>query len=143
MRDQQFCGSMHLRRIKGVILCLAERPCPRHLPFDCTRDSDWKARCFRRVSESVLGGLACGEAEVVLQAEEETHETCHETCHERRNFATACTSEQKYDCDAGVWNWQAAWSSNKKAFCCQHFQRGCSATRKTSTKEILSNIKLT
>jgi len=30
-----------------------------------------------------------------------------------------------YDCEAGFSNWEAGWSENKKAWCCEHAQRGC------------------
>ncbi|CAK9111418.1 unnamed protein product, partial [Durusdinium trenchii] len=44
-----------------------------------------------------------------------------------RNFAMGCSSEQKYDCDAGFWNWQVGWTAEKKAFCCKEKNRGCEA----------------
>mmetsp|Transcript_28267 Transcript_28267/g.66427 ORF Transcript_28267/g.66427 Transcript_28267/m.66427 type:complete len:458 (+) Transcript_28267:65-1438(+) len=39
------------------------------------------------------------------------------------------TVSAKFDCSAGYANWQAGWSTEKKAWCCQHQAKGCSDGR--------------
>jgi len=38
-----------------------------------------------------------------------------------------------FDCNAGYANWQAGWSLAKKAWCCQHAQRGCPVISATTS----------
>eukprot|EP00930_Biecheleria_cincta_P048072 TRINITY_DN3343_c0_g5_i1.p1 TRINITY_DN3343_c0_g5~~TRINITY_DN3343_c0_g5_i1.p1 ORF type:complete len:671 (-),score=90.98 TRINITY_DN3343_c0_g5_i1:58-2031(-) len=33
-----------------------------------------------------------------------------------------------FDCSAGFWNWEKAWSFEKKHWCCDHQDKGCSTT---------------
>lgn len=35
------------------------------------------------------------------------------------------TTPIPFDCQAGFWNWQKGWSEPKKAWCCNHKNRGC------------------
>jgi hypothetical protein len=37
-------------------------------------------------------------------------------------------TSRPYDCEAGYSNWQAGWSDDKKAWCCDNEQKGCSGT---------------
>lgn len=38
------------------------------------------------------------------------------------------TSSLPFDCSAGFWNWERAWSMEKKHWCCDHQDKGCSTT---------------
>jgi len=35
---------------------------------------------------------------------------------------------EPFDCQAGLWNWEKAWSVEKKHWCCDHHNQGCSTT---------------
>ncbi|CAJ1393184.1 unnamed protein product [Effrenium voratum] len=45
--------------------------------------------------------------------------------HEHHEHHDHHEHDTDYDCDAGYKNWYFGWSGVKKAFCCDHFNKGC------------------
>merc|ERR1712194_286259 len=46
--------------------------------------------------------------------------------------AEITTSSSPYDCEAAYFTWAQTWSTEKKLWCCAHFQRGCITTLGTT-----------
>eukprot|EP00440_Ansanella_granifera_P040205 gb/GFBE01043610.1/.p1 GENE.gb/GFBE01043610.1/~~gb/GFBE01043610.1/.p1 ORF type:complete len:676 (+),score=120.12 gb/GFBE01043610.1/:1-2028(+) len=83
-------------------------------------------------AEPTCGSYACPhgyfrDACATASTELHTHSCCRPTC---QTFK--CPSGYRpfgqFDCQAGLSNWRAGWSSSKKAWCCAHEGLGCGET---------------
>lgn len=89
----------------------------------------WNKTACHKAYDLVMGQCdVCGDCE-----KEETG------CDEARPADKG--KEDPYDCDAGYAKWEKGWSSEKKAWCCKHKERGCKEDHKKEVPETVFRKK--